>query len=69
MPATRWTPGALRVAIDKHFSARCRAEDRAGEIEEEIKRLKAELEELEAVSWRHRKAQFRLVAVARRKAA
>lgn len=60
-----WTPDSLRAAIDRHFSARCRAEERAGEIEEEIKLLKAELARCEAISWRHWEAQHRLVDLVR----
>lgn len=61
-----WSHDTLRSAIAKHSSARYRAEERAGEIEEEIKLLKAELAKCEAVSWRHQKAQRRLVDVARK---
>lgn len=61
--AGRWDDYSLEVAIDRHFSARCRAEDRCGEIEEQIKLLKAELAQLEEVAERHKKAQYRLVDV------
>lgn len=63
MKPNPWTRESLRGAIGFHLSQWSEAEERAGEIEEEIKRLKAELAQLEAVSWRHRKAQYRLEAL------
>ena len=65
MRVTRWTPETISEVLWGHTHERSAAEDRAGEIEEEIKLLKAELRECEARSWRHQKAQHRLVEVAR----
>ncbi|MFA6031135.1 MAG: hypothetical protein WC969_14865 [Elusimicrobiota bacterium] len=58
--AGRWDDYSLGVALDRHDSARYDAQARTEEIDEEIKRLRAEQDRLGEVANRHYNAAMRL---------